>query len=94
MGDGPAGTCQLTFDVSWSAHRFTWGTDIFKVPVVFLPYCGYEIVIVVGYHLQDTLRACLYALATAIALISVNNDVVISRTIGVTIVCNVAWHYH
>ena len=94
MADGPAGTRRLTFDVSWSAHRFTWGADIFKVPVVLLLYCGYEIIIVVGYHLQDTLRACLYALATAIALIGVNNDVVISRTIGVTIVRNIAWHYH
>ena len=51
MADGPARTCYLTFDVSWYLHRFTWGTDIFKVPVVFLPYSGYEIVIVIGYHL-------------------------------------------
>ncbi len=94
MGDGLAGTCHPAFDVPRSAHRFTWGADIFKVLVVLLTYCGYEIVIVVGYYLQDTLRACLYALAAAIALISVNNNVVISRTIGITIVCDVAWHYH
>ncbi len=94
MADNLGGARCLTFDVSRPAHRFAWGADIFKVLVVFPPYCGYEIVIVVGYHLQDTLGACLYALTTAIALISVNNDIVISRTIGVTIVCNVAWHYH
>jgi hypothetical protein len=93
MGDGSAGTSLLASDISGTAHWLALGADIFDVLVVFLPYRDYLVVIVIDYHFQDIFRACLYAFAAAVALIAVNDDVPVSRAIGVTIVSDIARHY-
>jgi len=85
------GTGYLAFEFNWAAYGFTRSADIFKVLTVFLFYGDNEVVIIIGYYLKDILRACLNALAAAIAFIGVNDYIVVSRAIGVTIICDIAW---
>ena len=94
MGDGSAGTSRLTPDISGAAHRLALGADIFDVLVVFLSYRDYLVVIVIDYNFQDILGACFHTFTASVALIAVNDDVPVSRAIGVTIVSDIARHYH
>ena len=93
MGDGITRTSLLAPDVSGTAHRLALSAYIFDVLVMFLPYRNYLVVIVIDYDFQDILGTCLYAFAASVALIAVNNNVPVSRAIGVTIVGDIAGHY-
>ena len=94
MADGSARTSLLAPDISVTAHRLALGADIFDVLVVFLPYCDHLVVIVIDYNFQDIFGACFHTFTAAVALIAVNDDVPVSRAIGVTIVSDIARHYH
>ena len=93
MGDGTTRTSLLAPDVSGTAHRLALSADILNVLVMFLPYRNYFVVIVIDYDFQDIFGARLYAFATSVALIAVDNNVPVSRAIGVAIIGNVAGHY-
>jgi len=93
MGDGTTRTSLLALHISGTAHRLALSADILNVLVMFLPYRNYFVVIVIDYDFQDIFGARLYAFATSVALIAVDNNVPVSRAIGVAIIGNVARHY-
>ncbi len=50
MGDGSARTRLLALYVSGTAHRLALSADIFDVLAMFLSYCYYLVVVVIGYY--------------------------------------------
>ena len=60
------------------AHGLAGGARVLEVLAVLLAHGNNEIVIVVGYYLQNVSWACFNALATSITLVRVNNYVVVT----------------
>ena len=71
--------------------RLAWSATIFNFLSMLFGYCGHQLIFKVNHHgsrFQDALGTSFYAFAAAIALVCVNANKVLSRTVFIAVMNN------